>query len=87
MVDSSILSGSITFSLERSTAVLIRLKFSRRSCYTGVMHHGSENGVAIQEKWIGQLVLSPHDPRRRKAYSGKGDEESSPSLVGIKPTS
>lgn len=64
--------------LRKINTVLIRLKFSRRSCYTGVMHDGSENGVASKEKRVGQLVLPPHDPRRREAHSGKTPKERHP---------
>ena len=47
--------------------VLIRLKFSRRSCYTGVMHDGSENGVARKrngsDNWYYRRTI-PADVRR-----------------------
>jgi hypothetical protein len=64
--------------LRKINTVLIRLKFSRRSCYTGVMHDGSENGVASKEKWVGSLVLPPYDPSGRQADTGKDAEGTSP---------
>ena len=57
----------------------MRLSFSRRSCYTGVMHDGSENGLPLLKRpGSDNWYYPPHDPCGRKAILAKVPKDQRP---------